>query len=138
MGQCPAWFNFKLEYQKGHDNTVADALSQVTTHLDPDTLRSILNGVALGSSHWAKVHDLAIIRGDCSLIQEVCVTTGHMLVQVHVTDCAEAQKEDPTLSTVLNWLKAQKKTNLKVLLAEHASSKESQLILQNQQNLTTH
>ena len=24
-------FNFELEYQKGYDNTVADALSQVTT-----------------------------------------------------------------------------------------------------------
>ena len=24
-------YNFQLEYQKGHDNTVADALSQVTT-----------------------------------------------------------------------------------------------------------
>ena len=26
-----AWFNFKLEYQKGCDNTVADVLSSVTT-----------------------------------------------------------------------------------------------------------
>ena len=26
-----AWFSLELEYQKGHDNTVADTLSQVTT-----------------------------------------------------------------------------------------------------------
>ena len=39
------WFNFELEYQKGCDNTVVDALSQVTTQLDLDTVRSILNGV---------------------------------------------------------------------------------------------
>ena len=26
-----AWFNFELEYQKGHDNTAADVFSQVTT-----------------------------------------------------------------------------------------------------------
>ena len=32
-------FNFELEYQKGHDYTVADALGQVTTQLDPDTVR---------------------------------------------------------------------------------------------------
>ena len=57
---------------------------------------------------------------------------------MYVTDWAEAQKEDPTLSTVLNWLKAQKKTDLKVLLAEHASSKEGRLTLWNQQNFTTH
>ena len=29
-----AQFNFKLEYQKGHNNTVADVLSWVTTRLD--------------------------------------------------------------------------------------------------------
>ena len=31
-------FNFELEYQKGHDNTVVDMLSQVTTQLNPDTV----------------------------------------------------------------------------------------------------
>ena len=35
-------FNFQLEYQKGWDNTVADALSQVTTNLDPDTVQSLM------------------------------------------------------------------------------------------------
>ena len=34
-----AWFNFKLEYQIGQDNTVEDVLSQVTTWLDPDMVR---------------------------------------------------------------------------------------------------
>ena len=52
------------------------------------------------------------------------VTTGCVLVQMHVTDWAEAQREDPTLSAVLDWLKAQKKTDLKALLVEHTSSKE--------------
>ena len=36
------------------------------------------------------------------------------------------------------WLKAQKQTNLKMLLEEHASSKEGKLILQNQQNFLIH
>ena len=66
--------------------------------------------------------------------QEEHVTTGHTLVEMHVTDWAEAQKEDPMLSTVLDWLKAQKKMDLKALLAEHALNKEGQLILWNQQN----
>ena len=131
-------FNFELEYQKGHDNTVADALSWVTTWLDPDTVRSILDGVTLGTTCWAKVHDPTIVEGDCHLEQEVHVAAGPALVQMHVTDWAEAQKEDPMLSTVLDWLKAQKKTDLKALLAEHTSSKEGQLILQNQQNFTIH
>ena len=123
-----AWFNFALEYQKGCDNTVADALSWVTTWLDLDTLRSILNRVTLGSVHQAEVHDPTVVEGDCHLEQEVCVTTGHALVQIHVTDWAEAQKEDLMLSTVLDWLKAQRKTDLKALLTEHASSEEGRLI----------
>ena len=50
------WFYFELEYQKGLDNTVADVLSQVTTQLDPHTVRSILIRVPLGAVHQAKVH----------------------------------------------------------------------------------
>ena len=42
------------------------------------------------------------------------------------------------LSTVLDWLKAQKKIDLKALLAEHTSSEEGWLILWNQQNFTIH
>ena len=33
-------YNFLLEYQKGWDNAVADALSQVTTHLEPETVQA--------------------------------------------------------------------------------------------------
>ena len=127
-----------MEYQKGHDNTVADALSWVTIQPDPDTVRSILHEVTLGTACWAKVHDPAIVEGNCCLEQEVHVATGCVLVQMHITDWAEAQKEDPMLSTVLDWLKAQKKTDLKALLAEHTSSEEGWLILWNWQNVTIH
>ena len=88
-------------------------------------------------SHWdqcnqAKAHDPTIVEGDHCLEQEVCVALQVCaFVQMHVTDWAEGQKEDPMLSTVLNWLKAQKKTDLKALLAEHASSEEGWLIIWN-------
>ena len=101
-------------------------------------VKSILDGVPLGSVHWAEVHDPTVVEGDHCLEQEVHVTAGHALVQMHVIDWAAAQKEDPMLSIMLDWLKAQKKTDLKALLAEHASSKEGQLILQNQQNFMIH
>ena len=83
-------------------------------------VRLILDGVTLGAAHWAEVHDPTIIEGDHDLEQEVCVAAGCMLVQMHVTDWAEAQREDPVLSAVLDWLEAQKKTDLKTLLGEHA------------------
>ena len=124
-----AKFTFQLENRKGHDNTVADVLNQVTTCLDPDMVRSILDGVTLGAVHQAEVHDPTIVKGDHGLEQEVCVATGCALVQMHVTDWTEAQKEDPVLSAVLDWLDGEKKTDLKALLAEHAFSEEGQLTL---------
>ena len=84
------------------------------------------------------IHDPAIVEGDHCLEQEICVTPGCTLVQMHVTDWAEAKKEDPMLSAVLDWLKAQRKTDLKVLLAEHTSSEEGSLILWNWQNFMIH
>ena len=81
---------------------MADALSQVTTQLDPDTVRSILNGVTLGSVHQAKVHDPTIVEGNRCLEQEVHIAAGYALVQIHVTAWAEAQKEESMLSAVLN------------------------------------
>ena len=131
-----AQFNFELEYQKGHDNTVADVLSQVTTWLDLDMVRSILNGVAVEAVHLATVHNPAIVEGDQCLEQEVHVTAGCLLAQMHVTDWAEAQKEYPLLRAVPDWLKAHKKTDLKLLLAEHTSSEEGWLILWNRQNFS--
>ena len=101
-------------------------------------MRSILDGDTLGTVHWAKVHSPSTAEGDWHLEQEIHVATGCALVQMHVTDWAEAQKEDLMLSTVLNWPKAQKKTDLKALLAEHTSSEEGRLVLQNQQNITIH
>ena len=45
-----AKFKFQLEYQKGQDNTVADVLSQITTHLSLEAVWSILDGVTLGAA----------------------------------------------------------------------------------------
>ena len=132
-----ARFNFKLEYQKGYDNTVADVVSQATTQLDPETVKPILDGVTLGMAHQAKVHDLSVEEGDQPLEQEVCVAAGHPLVKMHVTDWAGAQTEDPVLSSV-GLAKGTEPDRLKVLLAEHASSKEGNLILHNWQNFMIH
>ena len=99
-------FNLKLEYQKGHDNTVADVLSWGTTRLDLETVKSILDGITLGTAHWAKVHNLAVVEGNQCLEQEVWIAGGCPLVEMHVTYWAKAQREDMTLSAMLDWLKA--------------------------------
>ena len=101
-------------------------------------MKSILDGVTLEMVHQAEVHNLAMLEGDLHLEQEVHVAAGYPLVEMHVTNWAKAQREDPMLSAVLDWLKAQKKTDLKVLLVEHASSEEGNLILCNRQNFAIH
>ena len=45
-----AKYDFWLEYQKGRDNAAADALSWVTTHLQPEAVQAILDGAAIGAS----------------------------------------------------------------------------------------
>ena len=56
---------------------------------------------------------------------------------MHVTDWATAQKEDPELDAVLQWLESKKKTDLRTLLGEHASSEEGQMVWRNCQIFTT-
>ena len=85
-------------------------------------MQSILDGVSLGATHRAEGYDHAVVEGDYSLEKEVCVTAGWVLVEMHMTDWAKTQREDPVLNAVLDWLEAQKKTDLKTLLGEHASS----------------
>ena len=81
---------------------MGDVLSWITTCLNPDMVRSILSGITLGAAHKAEIYDPGIVKDDHDLDQEVCVTTRCMLVQMHMTDWAEAQREDPVLSTVLD------------------------------------
>ena len=83
-------FNFELEYEKGHDNPVADTQSWVTTRLDPVTVRSILDRVTLGTACWSKVHDPAIVSGDHWLEQVVTTdwSKRYMLPQaMHLYKC---------------------------------------------------
>ena len=55
---------------------------------------------------------------------------------MHVNNWATAQREDPKLDAVLHWLEAKKKTHLRTLLEEHASSEEGQIVWRNCQNFT--
>ena len=56
-----AKYDFWLEYQKGRDNAAADALSRVTTHLQPEAVQAILDRAAIGTSQRVKRENPAII-----------------------------------------------------------------------------
>ena len=129
-----AKFNFQLEYQKGWDNTVADMLSWITTCLSPEAVQSILDEVTLGTAQRAEGDNPAMVEGDHNIEKEVHVATGWVLVKMHVTNWATAQREDPEPDAVLCWLEAKKKIDLRTLLGEHASSEEGQMVWRNHQN----
>ena len=116
---------------------MADALSQVTTRLAPEAVQAIMDRATMGASQRAEGEDPAIIKGDQQMEREVWVATGHVLVEMHVTDWAAAQKEDPELDAVLQWLESEKKTDLRTLLGECVLSIEGWMVWRNCQNFTT-
>ena len=71
-----AKYDFQLEYQKGRDNAVADALSQVTTPLGPEAVQAVLNGATMGASQRVEGKNPAIIEGDQQMKKEVWVVAG--------------------------------------------------------------
>ena len=66
----------KFNFQKGWDNTIADTLSQITTHLSPKAVQSVVDGKTLGTAHRAEGHDPTVNEGDHNIDREVCVTAG--------------------------------------------------------------
>ena len=121
-------FNFQLEYQKGWDITIVDVLSWITTHPSPKAVQSVLDGVTLCMVHRAEGHDPTLVEGDHNIDREVYVTAGWVQVEMHMTNWATALREDPVLNAMLNWLETLKKTDLRTLLGEHASSKEGWVV----------
>ena len=52
-----AGFTFSIKYQKGRDNAVADVLSHVASNLNAEAVKSILDGVTMGTIGRADAHD---------------------------------------------------------------------------------
>ena len=71
------------------------------SHLKPEAVQAVLDGAALGASQRAERENPAIIKNDQRLEQEVRVAAGQVLVEMHITNWAAAQKEDPELNAVL-------------------------------------
>ena len=71
-----ARFNFQLEYQKGCNNTMADILSWITTCLEPDMVRLVLDWVTPGATQGAECHQPTVIERDCGMEKELCVAKG--------------------------------------------------------------
>ena len=102
-----------------------------------EVVQAILDGATVGTSQRAEGENPGIIKNDQHMEKEVWVATWQVLVEMHVTDWAVAQKEDPELDAVLQWLESKKKTDLRTLLGECIMSEEGQMVWRNCQNFTT-
>ena len=92
------------------------------------------------SHHWVSPSRNACHQLDCSpkrRPQTRCSSASSSGSSFWVVVQKEVQKEDPKLDAVLQWLESKKKTDLRTLLRQHASSKEGWMVWRNRQNCAT-
>ena len=107
-----AGFTFSIEYQKGRDNPVADTLSLVTSKLNTEAVKSILDGVTVGTI--GRADTLGLVVADANewihkQVEEMAVQAQatHTHVNLHVMDWVAAQQEDPILKIVMECISTQ-------------------------------
>ena len=107
-----ASFQFMLEYQKGANNGVADALSRVPISHSQETVQSLLEGAIVGAAD----------RGEAKASEELLEEHEHLsqearvqvakLGPMHIVDWEEAQEADAALAACCKWLHLRKDTPL--------------------------
>ena len=133
-----ARFLFSIEYQTGQDNVATDALSKVTLKLDAETVKSILDGVIVGSMERADAHDPVLAKADEEIhkpVKETAILAWAAHIDLQVTNWVTAQQKDPILKTAIKWISGQKIQDLKHLLGDDTNTEEGKTILQEQRKL---
>ena len=104
-----ASYNMTIKYLKGSNNKVADALSQIETRLDPETITELLNHMK-GGAPWDEAKDIRVIEEEEKADQEVILHTTQLARQdkkfhnLCTEDWRQAQQMDPVIPHVLEWL----------------------------------
>ena len=126
-------FTFSIEYEKGWDNAAAVALSQVTSKLDVETVKSILDRVTVGSTGRADAHNPVVAETDDKKHKQVKEATiqasaTHTHVNLHMTGWPLNGKIQ-YLRHRLIGSPIRKLQNLKHLLADDTNNEEGIAIL---------
>ena len=125
LGHCSvaalAGYNMKLEYLKGSDNKVADALSRVSMQkLDEETITELLNCTRNGSAPWAETANIHMIEEGERVDQEVIVQYTQIVKQhknfrnLANKDGVRAQSKDPIIPKVIKWIQWPKNDHRKL------------------------
>ena len=106
-----ASYNMKLEYLKGSDNKVVNALSWVSMHkLDEETVTELLNCARNGGTPRAETANIHIIEEGEHVDQEVIVQYTQIVKQhkkfqnLANLDWVKAQNKDPVIPQVVRWI----------------------------------
>ena len=140
-----AGYNMKLEYLKGSDNKVADALSRVSTQkLDEETVAELLNCARNGSTPQAETANIHIIEeGEC-VDQEVIVRYTQIVKQhkqfrnLANLDWVKALSKDPVIPQFVKWINQPQGDHRKLeeYLARVASDYEKRFYAAHQKEFT--
>ena len=140
-----AGYNMKLEYLKGSNNKVADALSQVSTQkLDKETVTELLNYARNGSTPWTEMANIHVIEEGEHVDQEVIVWYTQIVKQyknfqnLANQDWVRAQSKDPVIPHVVKWIQRLRKDHRKLeeYLAGRASDYEKHFYAAQQKEFT--
>ena len=130
-----ASYEFSLEYQKGSDNTAADALSRVPIQHDRKTVRSLLEGAVTGVTEREEVLISQPLRAECDRLDIEAQVHTLRLASMHITNWEEAQREDALLAACRQWLGMKRNvipqkrdTLLKECMGEHLNSEEGKAL----------
>ena len=120
-------YNFSLEYQKGKDNTVADFLSRMENHLPEEEVEEALRRVEIPAPRVKAMLDNADTPiteraegGDDVLPIRACLAETLSACPVkyttlQVVDWRKAQREDPTLNTLIKNLRSSKEDFMRAM-----------------------
>ena len=70
-------------------------------------MKSMLDGVTVGTTKRADSHDPVVAKADEEIdqpFQETVILAQVACIDLHVTDWVTAQQEDPLLKAVIEWI----------------------------------
>ena len=108
-----ASYTFDIEYQKGKNNVVADALSRYVSMEDAD-VKLFLTEALSSRGSATRAEALAPQMQEAHQAQEELAANfaafvGKLTTRMHVTDWAQEQREDPTLLAIIEWIQDRKR-----------------------------
>ena len=149
LGHCwvaaLAGYNIKLEYLKGSDKKIADTLSQLPPEkLNEEAIAELLDYTRTTHKPHAELANINFIEESERVDQELIVRYTQIIKQhknfrnLANLDWVEAQRRDPVIPTVINWIKQPKgdKRTLAECLARVASKYEKRFYAAHQKEFT--